>query len=104
MLRGEVWWAELAPPIGRRPVLLLSRDRAIQVRSAVTVASVTARIRGIATEVPLGPEDGMPKACVVNTDVLFTLEKALLSGRVCALGPAKLRAVEAALRFALGMD
>ena len=34
MMRGEVWWANLPPPIGRRPVLLLSRNRAYSVPSA----------------------------------------------------------------------
>ena len=66
MKRGEVWWADLPAPVGRRPVLLLSRDRAYAVRSAVTVAFVTTVIRGIPVEVRLGPADGMPKDCVVN--------------------------------------
>jgi len=47
MRRGEIWWAELSLPIGRRPVLLLSRDEAYAVRNAVTVAKVTSTIRGI---------------------------------------------------------
>jgi hypothetical protein len=41
MRRGEVWWAQLPSPAGRRPVVLLSRDTAYRVRSAVTVAPVT---------------------------------------------------------------
>ena len=61
MRRGEVWWAELPRPIGRRPVVLLSRDEAYAVRNAVTIAEVTTTIRGIPVEVPLGPEDGCQK-------------------------------------------
>jgi len=53
MKRGEVWWANLPAPIGRRPVLLLSRDRAYQVRTAVTVAEITRTIRHIPVEVEL---------------------------------------------------
>jgi mRNA interferase MazF len=57
MQRGEVWWAKLPSPIGRRPVVLLSRDEAYAVRNAVTVAEVTSTVRGIPVEVELGPED-----------------------------------------------
>lgn len=103
MNRGEIWWANLPAPAGRRPVLLLSRDRAIRVREAVTVAHVTRTIRGIPTEVKLGPEDGMPKACVVNADVLNTIPKDLLDGRLCALSAEKLAEVGRAVRFALDL-
>ena len=54
MRRGEIWWAELTPPAGRRPVLLLSRNEAYAVRELVTVAPVTTRMRHIPSEVPLG--------------------------------------------------
>lgn len=104
MRRGEIWWAELPPPAGPRPVLLLSRDEAYMVRQLITVAPLTTRIRGIPVEVPLGADDGLPKASVANLDSLVTIPKARLQRRITGLGPRKLRAVEEALRFALGMD
>ena len=104
MRRGEVWWADLPAPAGPRPVLLLSRDEAYLVRSLVTVAPLTTRIRTIPVEVPLGPDDGLPKPCVANLDSLVTIPKARLERRIASLAPSKLRAVEEALRFALGMD
>ena len=104
MRRGEIWWAEQPAPIGRRPVLLLSRDEAYRIRQAVTVAQVTRTIRDIPVEVPLGIEDGMPKNCVVNLDTLVTLRKEILHQRICALSMEKMHQVEDALRFALGMD
>ncbi len=104
MRRGEVWWAHLPPPQGARPVLLVSRDKALQVRALVTVAGITTRIRGLAAEVALTPEDGMPKACVVNADVLLTIEKAFLQRRICELPGAKMQEVARALKFALGLD
>jgi len=85
MRRGEVWWAELPLPIGRRPVVLLSRDEAYAVRNAVTVAEVTTTIRGIPVEVELGPEDGLPKKCVVNLDTIVTIRKDLLIERLAIL-------------------
>lgn len=103
MTRGEVWWAEIPIPVGRRPVLLLSRNRAYAVRNAVTVAFVTTTVRGIASEVPLGPVDGMPKSCVANLDVINTIPKAVLVQRICTLSPAKLGDVDRAARFALGL-
>jgi len=99
--RGEVWWADLPPPAGRRPVVLLSRDRAYRVRVSVTFAAVTRAVRGIPTEVPLGPEDGMPAACVVNADDILTAPKALLTERITLLSAEKMAAVEAAVKFAL---
>ena len=104
MERGEIWWADLPKPVGRRPVVLISRTRAIQIRDEVTAAHVTSRIRSIPTEVPLGPEDGLPKACVVNLDVINTIPKRLLSARVGVLAPEKIGDLNAALRFSLGLD
>ncbi len=103
MRRGEVWWADLPAPTGRRPVVLLSRNEAYAVRDLVTVAPVTTRIRQIPTEVPLGPEEGLPKRCVVNLDTLTTIPKQTLTVRIVMLTPEKLAAVEGALRFALGL-
>lgn len=103
MKRCEVWWADLPPPAGRRPVLLVSRDEAYRVRSQVTVAPVTTRIRRIPVEVPLGPEDGLPKTCVANLDSMVTIAKAALDERVTSLRPEKVRAVGQAIRFALGL-
>ena len=104
MKRGEVWWAELAPPAGRRPVLLLSRNEAYAVRELVMVAPLTTRIRGIPSEVSLGDEDGVPRACVVNLDTITTVAKASLRERLTALSGERLKAVEEALHFSLGLE
>lgn len=104
MQRGEVWWADLPKPVGQRPVLLLSRDKAIQVRDFLTVAQVTTVSRQIPVEVRLGREDGMPKNCVVNLDVLNTIPKVLLTGKICSLRPEKMKAVEEAIKFALDLE
>ena len=104
MERGEVWWADLPKPVGRRPVVILSRNRAIQVRDYVTVAEVTTTIRHIPVEVKLGLEDGLPKTCVANLDVINTVPKKLLSERVAILKPSKMKSVEEALKFALDLE
>jgi mRNA interferase MazF len=103
MRRGEVWWAELPLPIGRRPVVLLSRDEAYAVRNAVTVAEVTTTIRGIPVEVELGPEDGLPKKCVVNLDTIVTIRKDLLIERLAILRDEKIEQINSAIKFTLSI-
>lgn len=103
MRRGEVWWAQLPLPAGRRPVLLLSRDAAYRVRTSVTAGVVTRTIRGIPVEVPIGPEDGMPAQCVVNLDEILTVPKARLAERITTLSSEKMSAVAKAIVFALDL-
>ena len=103
MRRGEVWWAELPPPIGSRPVVLLSRDVAYRMRTSITVGIVTRIARNIPVEVPLGPEDGMPQQCVVNLDDILTIPKARLTGRITVLSPEKMTAIARAVIFALDL-
>ena len=104
MKRGEIWWAELPLPAGKRPVLLLSRDEAYAIRDFITVAPVTSRIRHIPSEVPLGTEDGLPKSCAANLDTITTIGKAKLRERITVLSQPKIEAIDSALRFALGME
>lgn len=99
-----MWWARFAPPVGVRPVLLLTRDRALAVRSVVTVARVTTTIRGLPFEVALGPEDGLPKRCVANLDVIDTVPKQALIERICDLSSLKMNDVRKALLYALDLE
>lgn len=94
--RGEVWWAEVAGA-GRRPFLVMTRERAIPVLRSLLAAPVTRTARGIATEVPLGASDGMPEECAVSLDNLRVVPKGALTRRICALGPARMAAACAAL-------
>jgi mRNA interferase MazF len=104
MRRGEIWWTELEKPSGRRPVVLLSRNEAYTVRSLVVVAPVTTRIRHISSEVSLGIDDGMPQECVVNLDTITTIPKDCLQTCLAILSTKKLKEVETAIRFALGLE
>ena len=104
MKRGEVWWADLPLPTGHRPVVLISRDEAYSHRELVTVAPVSRRIRRIPAEVPLGPEDGMPLVCAVNLDSMATVPRVSLQRQITGLSDNKLRAVDAAIHFALGLE
>jgi mRNA interferase MazF len=84
-------------------VVLLSRDEAYAVRNAVTVAEVTSTIRGIPVEVELGPDDGLPKKCVVNLDTIVTIRKDLLIERIAILRDEKIEQFNSAIKFALSL-
>lgn len=103
MKRGELWWARLPDPSGRRPVVLVSRDSAYAVRSSVTVAEVSTTVRGIASEVALSKRDGLPRGCAINADNLATIPKTWLESRIAALRPEKMQELDAALGFSLGL-
>ena len=104
MKRGEIWWAELPKPAGRRPVVLISRDEAYEVRELVTVAPVTTRIRNLPVEVPLGKAEGLPKQCVINLDTITTIPKKCLAERICLLSEEKIEALNQAISFALALE
>jgi mRNA interferase MazF len=99
--RGEVWWYE-PPESKRRPALVMTRQEAIESLNEVFVVLATTTIRGIPTEVELGPEDGMPRNCVVNADHAKTVEKVFFSKRITTLSPAKMARVCNALALAHG--
>ena len=103
MKRGEVWWAEMPQPAGRRPVVLLSRDSAYQVRASITIAPITRTIRNIPVEVLLDQKDGLPARCVVNVDDMTTIPKALIKQRITMLSAQRIQQIDDAIRFALNL-
>ena len=103
MRRGEIWWADNPGPSGRRPVALLSRDDAYFKRELITVASVTTRVRNLPAEVHLGKKEGLERPCVINLDYITTIPISILDERVCLLPPGKIRELDEALIFSLGI-
>jgi len=104
MQRGEVRWYRFSAPDKRRPVVILTRDSALEFLGEVTVAPVTSTVRDIPSEVVLTPADGVPRACAVNLDHLQTVAKGRLGPLITRLGPGKMSEVGVALLFALGFD
>jgi mRNA interferase MazF len=76
--RGDIIWADLGPPGGRRPVCILTRNAAIAVLSAITCAPITRTIRGIRSEIEIGPVQGLPDQRVISCDNLITIPITLL--------------------------
>lgn len=99
--RGEVWWCEL-PEIGRRPVVVLSRNAAIPRLGRALVAPCTTTIRGLASEVVLEPgEDPVPRRCATNLDSIESVSVAVLVDRMGTLSEARMRELCAALEVAV---
>jgi mRNA interferase MazF len=98
----EVWWAKLPPPVGRRPVLLLSRDAAYEYLTNVLVAEVTTTVRRIPQEVRLGSAEGLPRRCVANFDNLHTVPLFALEARLGILSRGRVWEVKRALGYAVG--
>jgi mRNA interferase MazF len=101
--RGDIYEADL-PVGGRRPAAIVSRDTLIPLLTAVTIAGITSTIRGLPTEVPVGPQHGLDRDCVVNCNDLATLPKAWLGRHRGRLGPGELARLDDALRVALALD
>lgn len=94
-----MWWSE-DPALGRRPVLVLSRDDVLPALRRPLVAPLTTRVRSLPTEVALDIDDGLPRPCVVSLDNVQPLAAATLVERITQLDPARLAAVCEALAVA----
>lgn len=98
--RGEIWFS--AAPGGDRPVLILTRDPVADRINSVVVAAVTRTVRGLTSELPLTPADGVPTACVVNFDNVHTIPKKSLRRRIATLPPNRMAEACRALQAATG--
>jgi mRNA interferase MazF len=99
--RGEVWWCELAE-IGRRPVVVLSRDAAIPRLRRVLVAPCTTTIRALPSEVVLDPgDDPIPRRSAVNLDSVESVSIGVLVERLGRLADTRLREICGALAVAV---
>ncbi|MGH9011263.1 MAG: type II toxin-antitoxin system PemK/MazF family toxin [Acidimicrobiia bacterium] len=102
--RGEVWWCEL-PDIGRRPVVVLSRQAAIPRLRRALVAPCTTTIRGLPSEVVLDPgDDPVPKQSAVNLDSVESVPIGVLVERLGRLSDDRMRELCTALAVATGCD
>lgn len=102
MKRGEIYWASLPAPFGRRPVVILSRTTAIPYLAAVVVAPVTTTVRDIPSEVRVGADEGLTTVSAANCDNLVTVRKSRLDPKPIGSMPRwKIPELDSALRYAL---
>ena len=103
--RRDIIWADLGPPAGRRPVCVLTRDAAIAVLTAITCAPLTRTIRGIPSEVEIGPAQDLPDESVISRDNLIAIATTLLDAE--PVGHLDLESrirLDQALRYALDIQ
>ena len=81
--RGEIWWADSLDK--RRPVLVITRSAAVPVLDVITIVPVTRTVRGIPTELRLGPVEGLRRECVAAFDAIQPIRRSFLTERVGAL-------------------
>jgi mRNA interferase MazF len=102
--RGDVRLYRFAPPDKKRPVVVLTRDSALNYLATVTVAPVTSTVRGVPSEVVLTEQDGMKTSCAVNLHNVVTVSLDRLGKRIARLSSRRTNEICAALRFSLGCD
>ena len=100
----DLWWASLPQPLGRRPVLLLSRNEAYSYLNKFAAVEITSTIRRMAVEVPLGRSEGLLKKCVANCDNVRTVPRSSLTKRIGQLAPHRYSEIKRALGHALAWD
>ena len=101
--RGEVYWYRFKSPDKRRPILVLTRSGLVGHLGTVTVAAITPTRRGVASEVALGPEHGLPKTCAANLHNVLTIPKDEVGPFIAALPDEVMAQVDRAIAFALGL-
>jgi len=102
--QGDVYWCTFPTPDKRRPVVILTRDSALEYLTSITVAPVTTTIREADSLVRIGPGDGLAFGSVVSLDNIVTVRKTRLVRYISHLSQDRMRAIRTAIEYALGFD
>lgn len=104
MIRGEIRWYTFRSPDKRRPVLILARAEVADVLNEIVVVPITRTVRGVATEVLLTVDDGMPTTCALNFDHTSLALRERVGATICVLPEPRWPEVERALLIACGFE
>ena len=104
MERGEICWYKFKSPDKQRPIVILSRNSAINYLGEITIAPITSTIRSIPTEVVLDEKDGMKNICAANLDHIQTVAKSHIGAFITKLSASRLQQINSAIAFALEID
>lgn len=96
---AELWIVEAGGT--RRPALVLTRPEAVDRLDRILVALATTTIRGLPTEVAIGPAEGVDTDCVLNFDSPELLSRARFTSYVGSFPTTRWPEVCAALSFAI---
>lgn len=108
MTRGDIYRIRRPPgddPKRFRCFVVVSRQALLDSKAArVVCAPVNTTFVGLATQVPVGTDDGLKPASCINCDQLVTIDKSALTDFVGAVSVTKIRQLRSALRVALDVE
>ena len=104
MNRGDVWLIDLGRRIGRRPVVVLTRQNVLQYVNKVTVAEITTKGKGYPTEIDIDQQANLPKSSFIQADNVHTVPKQRLDKYVGTLDPETMREVSKKVILALELE
>lgn len=87
-----------------RPVLVLTRDAARAAMTKVTVAPITSTVKGLSSEVPVGPANGLDHDSAISIDNVVTIPAGLLGRTVGFLTPEQERLLARAVVLAYDLE
>ena len=102
MRRGDIRYADLGGGFGRRPVVIVTATELLGVLNAITCAPVSTRLRGIATKVPVGTDEGLREPSEIACDAMLTIHKQDLdTAPLGSLSPSRFPELDRAIARAL---
>lgn len=87
-----------------RPVLVLTRELVRPHLARVTVAPITTRVRGLSSEVSVGPRNGLESDGVVSCDNIVTVPSATLGRQIGVLFSEQELELSRAIHAAFDLD
>lgn len=87
-----------------RPVVVLTRDAARGAMTKVTVAPITSTVKGLGSEVPVGPANGLDHDCAVSVDNVITIPASALGRTVGFLSAPQEARLTRAVLHAFDLD
>ena len=96
---GEVWLARLDKV---RPVIVLTRDPVAQLLDAVLVVPITSTVRGIASEVAVGPADDGRRPSIASLDNVQLVERDRFLRRVGHAHSSTMEAICESMHYTIG--
>lgn len=87
-----------------RPALILTRSGAREVMTKVTVAPITSTVKGLSSELPVGPVNGLDHDCAVSLDNVLTVPSSSLGRTIGYLTADQERALARAIVLAYDLE
>ena len=102
--KGDIRWFRFSSPDKRRPVLVLGKAGVLPSLSQIPVIPLSTQTRGLAWEVSLTEDDGLPAPCVLKPEWIRSVERKYPGPRIAEFPEDRWIEVRAALLEVLGLD